>query len=95
MGRDFCQRLLHSGVKPSITGDLWSDGGMSLFGIYAHGMTKSWKMEKYLIGLVAAEKERHTAENIAKWTKEALLQMNLTAVKLLSPPGAPSGVNLL
>ena len=33
LGREFCKRLLRSGVKPSISGDLWSDGGMSLFGI--------------------------------------------------------------
>ena len=37
---------------------------MSLFGIYAQGMTESWKMEKALIALVAAESERHTSENI-------------------------------
>ena len=35
-GRDFIVRLLKSGVKPSISGDLWSDNGMGLFGIYAH-----------------------------------------------------------
>ena len=46
--------------------------GMSLFGIYAHGMTESWKMEKALIALVAAESERHTAENIQRWTDDAL-----------------------
>ena len=55
---------MKSGVKPSITGDLWSEGGMGLFGIYAHGITDSWVMEKALIGLVACEKERHTADNI-------------------------------
>ena len=36
LGRDFVVRLLKSGVKPSISGDLWSEGGMGLFGIYAH-----------------------------------------------------------
>ena len=55
-----------SGVKPSISGDLWSDNGMSLFGIYAHGITDMWVMEKALIGLVACEKERHTADNITR-----------------------------
>ena len=39
LARDFILRLLKSGVKPSITGDLWSEGGMGLFGIYAHGIT--------------------------------------------------------
>ena len=55
MGRDFIVRLLKSGVKVSIAGDLWSDNGMGPFGIYAHGITETWVMEKALIGLVARE----------------------------------------
>ena len=35
---------------------------MGLFGIFARGITESWVMEKALIGLVASEKEHHTAE---------------------------------
>jgi hypothetical protein len=50
VARDFIVRLLKSGVKPTITGDLWSESGMGLFGIYAHGITKTWVMEKALIG---------------------------------------------
>ena len=67
LGRDFIVRLLKSGVKPSISGDLWSDNGMGLFGIYAHGIADwSTGSEKALIGLVACESERHTAENVKK-----------------------------
>ena len=40
-------------------------------------------MEKALIGLVACEKERHTTENITKWTKEALEAIGLTVAGLL------------
>ena len=40
-------------------------------------------MEKALIGLVACETERHTAENITKWTKDALLGIGLKAGDLL------------
>eukprot|EP00966_Prymnesium_polylepis_P033345 775702-Prymnesium_polylepis.1 len=36
--RNFIVRCMLSGVKISITGDLWSENGMGLFGIYAHGM---------------------------------------------------------
>ena len=57
VARDFMVRLLASGVKVSIAGDLWSDGGMGLFGIYAHDITETWVPEKVLIGLVACEKE--------------------------------------
>ena len=83
LGRDFIVRLIKSGVKPSISGDLWSDSGMGLFGIYAHGITENWVMEKALIGLVACETERHTAENIKKWTKEALESIGVTEAGLL------------
>ena len=39
---------------------------MGLSVIFAHGITDTWLMEKALIGLVACEKVRHTAVNIAK-----------------------------
>ena len=55
---------------------------MGLLGIYAHGITETWVMEKALIGLVACEKERHTAENIKKWTDQALVDIGLTPVLL-------------
>ena len=42
-------------------------------------------MEKALIGLVACESERHTAENITKWTNEALKSIGLTEEGLLEP----------
>ena len=42
-------------------------------------MTETWVMEKALIGLVACESKRHTAENIKKWTEEALKDIGLTA----------------
>ena len=44
-------------------------------------------MEKALIGLVACESERHTAENIKKWTTEALEGIRLKADQLLELQG--------
>ncbi|KOO30194.1 zinc finger bed domain-containing protein 1-like protein [Chrysochromulina tobinii] len=80
--RNFLVRCLKAGIKISITGDLWSDNGMGLFGIYAHGMPE-FKMEKALIGLVACESERHTAYHIGEWTKEALWGIGLKVPELL------------
>ena len=51
-------------AKPKKNTSRWSEGGMGLFGIFAHGITETWVMEKALIGLVACEVERHTAVNI-------------------------------
>ena len=42
-------------------------------------------MEKALIGLVACEKERHTAANIVKWTDEAIKAIGLTKEGLPEP----------
>ena len=47
-------------------------------------------MEKALIGLVVCESERHTAENIAKWTKEALEAIGLKSEGLLESVAAPA-----
>ena len=40
-------------------------------------------MEKALIGLVASESKRHTAENIKIWTEQALKDIGLTAAQSL------------
>ena len=62
---------------------------MGLFGIYAHGSSETWVVEKALIGLVACESKRHTdhtAENIrcdASWTDDALKDMGLVATELV------------
>jgi hypothetical protein len=56
---------------------------MGLFGIYAHGITETWVIEKALIGLVACASERHTAENIRKWTEEALTSIGFTPQALM------------
>ena len=77
------QVILSSGVKPSIAGDLRSEGGMGLFGIPAHGITETFVMEKALIGLVACESKRHTGENIKEWTDDALNSLGLTPAQLL------------
>ena len=57
---------------------------MGLFGIYAHGITDRWVMEKALIGLVACESKRHTSENIKIWTEQALKDIGLTAAQLVA-----------
>ena len=46
---------------------------------------KPTRMEKALIALVACEKERHTAENIKKWTDEALTDIGITQKGFYAP----------
>jgi hypothetical protein len=54
--RNFLVRCLKAGIRITITGDLWSEDGMGLFAMYAHGMP-DFAMEKALIGLVPCESE--------------------------------------
>ncbi len=44
---------------------------------------RSWVTEKALIGLIACESKRHTAENIKAWMEEALKDIGLTAANLV------------
>ena len=44
--------------------------------------------------LVACEKERHTAENIEKWTEEALTAIGLTKEKLLARHALSTGASV-
>ena len=96
--RVFCRQLLESGVKISITGDLWSDSGMGLFGMYAHGIVEesvevngeevvTWTVRKVLIGLVPCAAERHTNVQIVSWTQKALSDIGPTYSALTRQEG--------
>jgi hypothetical protein len=56
---------------------------IALLGSEGKALGRDFIQEKALIGLVACESERHTAVNIAKWTKEALESIGLTEAGLL------------
>lgn len=93
VGRNFIAELLQSGVRPCISGDLWSDSGMGLFGIYAHGVTADFELKQCLIALHACESERHTAANIRRWTIDALQILGITAKEMVAratPLAAPT-----
>ena len=77
VGLDFIIHLICSVQKLIITGNLWSDSGMALFGIYVDGMTEDWQMKRFLIGLIACEEDHHTAENIKMWIKDALVDIGV------------------
>ena len=67
------KKLIKSGAKPSIAGDLWSDGGMGLFGVCAHGINNDdWTNSKMLVGSHACAEDHHTAANVETWTTETL-----------------------
>ena len=78
----FVEELKGEGIKPGLSGDLWSNNGAALFGMCAHGITvtknatpKKWTMRNILVGAVPCRDERHTAVMITTTTKEALKQV--------------------
>ena len=60
------------GVKPSMAGDIWSDGGCSLMGICLYGINSSWKMDEWLAAATPFGSVRHTGEAIDQLTVDAL-----------------------
>ena len=70
--------LRANGMKPAMAGDIWSDRGVSLFGMCEYYISDEWE----ILELVLAAKsfsERHTAENIEKVTSEACVEAGLSA----------------
>lgn len=73
---NFHKTLLKEGVKPAVSGDLWSKNGTALFGVISHGiertqeirrgekLTPVWTMCEKLAGAVPCSKDRHTGEFI-------------------------------
>ena len=83
IAREWIKQLILSGILVSISGDLWSEGGIGLFGIKGHGIDEGFELKTHLLALICCTEERHTADNIAKWTTEALKDMGLDAATML------------
>ena len=45
----FMSDLLLDGIKPSISGDIWSDRGCSLMGVLGYGIDSNWVMREWLL----------------------------------------------
>jgi hypothetical protein len=70
--KEWVSGMLIDGVKPSISGDIWSDRGCSLMGICMHGIDRNWKMHEWLVAATPFGSTRHTGEAIDKITLDAL-----------------------
>ena len=71
MQRWFADMVI-DGVKPSMAGDIWSDGGCSLMGICLYGINSSWKMSEWLVAATPFGSTRHTGDAIDELTVNAL-----------------------
>lgn len=60
-----------AGLKPSIAGDIWSDRGVSLFGICQYHIDDGWNIIELVTAASPFSKERHTHDAIDEKTKDA------------------------
>ena len=80
---EFHCSILHDGLKPAASGDLWSKNGCALFGLVSHGIqriagiasdgskTAKWTMKEKLAGSIPCAKDRHTGTHIAELSNAA------------------------
>jgi len=75
----FHEHLAADGIKPSISGDLWSKNGAALLGLMSHGIietpcadgTVNWVMTEVLSGSVPCAKDHHTGDHVDGLSNEA------------------------
>ena len=75
----FHTKLLADGIKPSISGDLWSKKGAALLGLMSHGVVEvprpdgrvDWEMREVLAGAVPCANEHHTGSHVDELSNAA------------------------
>jgi hypothetical protein len=60
-----------------MAGDIWSDRGCSLLGITLYAISKTWKLEEWLVAATPFGTTRHTGDAIDATTLEALRKPGL------------------
>ena len=63
--------LIAEGISPSIAGDIWSEGGVAIFGILAYWITKDFKYKEKLLSAIPFGDVRHNALELELATKRA------------------------
>ena len=69
--------LYAEGIDPSISGDIWSDRHVSLFGILVHFIDKDFKLHEFLCGAIPFSGEAHTGANMSVATNISLMNMGI------------------
>jgi hypothetical protein len=69
--------LVKSGFYPAISGDIWSENGISIFGILGYYINDDFEMVEVLLGAIPFSDVRHTGLNIGIATKECLSDMGI------------------
>ncbi|KAK3277523.1 hypothetical protein CYMTET_14474 [Cymbomonas tetramitiformis] len=63
--------LLAEGILPSIAGDIWSEGGIAIFGVLVYWMNADFEILERLVGAIPFSGVRHTGLEVEKAAKTA------------------------
>ena len=78
--KDWVSKCKAVGRKPSIAGDIWGQGDISIlaiigYAIFDHGGDEGWVMEEVVLGVVKFSKLKHTGAHILDETQKALSEV--------------------
>ncbi|KAK3272023.1 hypothetical protein CYMTET_19654, partial [Cymbomonas tetramitiformis] len=71
------KELLEEGILPSICGDIWSQGGISIFGILVYWVDKNFEFQSRLLAAIPVLSVRHTGVELENATKVACADFGL------------------
>ncbi len=69
--------LREEGIRPSIAGDIWSEGGISVFGILVYYIDRNFEYCERLVSAIPFSDVRHTGVEIELATKRACSEIHI------------------
>ncbi|KAK3269948.1 hypothetical protein CYMTET_21631 [Cymbomonas tetramitiformis] len=65
------KKSLDLGILPSIAGDIWSEGGIAIFGVLVYWIDANFNYFERVLAAIPFSAVRHTGEELERATKEA------------------------
>lgn len=77
--KDQLLALAQEGISPCLAGDVWSEGGIAIFGILVYWIDNDGKYMEKLLGAIPFGDVRHTGVEIERATKRCAADMGIGA----------------
>ncbi|KAK3250675.1 hypothetical protein CYMTET_39956 [Cymbomonas tetramitiformis] len=71
------QELAQEGILPSIGGDIWSQGGIAIFGILVYWIDSNFQYQERLVSAIPFSAVRHSGAKLQEATKKACATMGI------------------
>ncbi|KAK3233237.1 hypothetical protein CYMTET_56443 [Cymbomonas tetramitiformis] len=84
------KELLAEAILPCIAGDIWSQGGIAIFGILVYWLDKNFVVHEKLIASLPFSTVRHTGLELEKATKKACSEFGVGQYVLESDGDVPT-----